>query len=62
MGWIAQYLLTIELIYEDLKDIMIKYFLLFFFICSNVNSVEFLGSFIQSFILGKTEPKAKVAR
>ena len=40
---------------------MIKYFLLFFFICSNVNSVEFLGSFTQgSFILGKTEPKAKV--
>ena len=40
---------------------MKKYFLLFFFIFSNVYSIEFKGSFTQgSFILGKTDPKAKV--
>ena len=40
---------------------IIKYTLIFFFICFNVSAIEFKGKFIQgNFIIGKTEPNSKV--
>ena len=40
---------------------IVKYTLIFFFVCFNVNAVEFKGKFIQGhFIIGKTEPNSKI--
>ena len=40
---------------------IIKYTLIFFFVCFNVNAIEFKGKFIQGhFIIGKTEPNSKI--
>ncbi len=40
---------------------IIKYTLIFFFVCFNVYAVEFKGKFIQGhFIIGKTEPNSKI--
>ncbi|MFL2886733.1 MAG: M23 family metallopeptidase [Candidatus Pelagibacter sp.] len=40
---------------------IIKYTLIFFFICFNVSAVEFEGKFIQGhFIIGQTEPNSKI--
>ena len=40
---------------------IVKYTLIFFFVCFNVNAIEFKGKFIQGhFIIGKTEPNSKI--
>ena len=40
---------------------IVKYTIIFFFVCFNVNAVEFKGKFIQGhFIIGKTEPNSKI--
>ena len=40
---------------------IVKYTLIFFFVCFNVNAVEFKGKFIQGhFIIGQTEPNSKI--
>jgi len=40
---------------------IVKYTLIFFFICLNASAIEFKGKFIQGhFIIGKTEPNSKI--
>ena len=40
---------------------IVKYTLIFFFVCFNVYAVEFKGKFIQGhFIIGQTEPNSKI--
>ena len=40
---------------------IIKYFLVIFLFCFKVSALEFNGKFIQGhFIIGKTDPKAKI--
>ena len=40
---------------------IVKYTLIFFFVCFNVNAVEFKGKFIQGhFIIGQTDPNSKI--
>ena len=40
---------------------IVKYTLIFFFVCFNVNAVEFKGKFLQGhFIIGQTEPNSKI--
>ena len=40
---------------------VVKYSLIFFFVCFNVNALEFKGKFIQGhFIIGQTEPNSKI--
>ena len=40
---------------------IIKYTLIFLFICFNASAIEFTGKFIQGhFILGKTETNSKI--
>ena len=40
---------------------IVKYTLIFFFVCFNVKAIEFKGKFIQGhFIIGKTEPNSKI--
>ena len=40
---------------------IIKYTVIFLFICFNASAIEFTGKFIQGhFILGKTDPGSKI--
>ena len=40
---------------------IVKYTLIFFFVCFNVNAVDFKGKFIQGhYIIGQTEPNSKI--
>ena len=40
---------------------IVKYTLIFFFVCFNVNAIEFKGKFIQGhFIIGQTDPNSKI--
>ena len=53
-------MIAIELIYTDLKNFVMKYFLIFLFFNFSY-ATEFVGEFKQgSFILGKTDPGSKV--
>ena len=43
------------------SSVIIRFFLIFFFFFSSTNAIEFQGKFLQGhFILGKTNPDAKI--